>query len=560
MTKIIDADTNSSSWQRRAVERIAALTTVAQLEEALEDPFLKALRAWRREVQGRDSAGTKLELIEALLVQHGADLLRNCKELRAIIGTATGSGAPGAFHSGKEAAIRFVAKAGLPKELAGSPAPQHPHPVTIVSGPQRQRGLEDYQVEAKKEIGEALCNGSAVICSLPTGGGKTRVAIEAIVEMLCREIDGFAQRRRRVMWTAHTRELCEQAVETFSRVWGVLATDKYLLLGNTADARDDFQTRFREAMQDRWDAAVIVTTPIVGAQLLSAGGLDGEAPLAVRALFIDEAHRAAAPTYRKLIDSARAAASPDSVPIIGLTATPFRSIAPGQAPDAATLALRNIFDDGLILPEILLPDPKRRLIERGCLARPTYEAIQGTRLHPPQLADQGEEWIDNALGKAAGKDLRRRRRVFGALCRVLQANPKARVLYFGPTVTDAEVISFLLLKEGFGSAVVSAKTHVPVRREVIQQFKKGRYQVLCNHGVLTTGFDDPQITHVVVARPTVSLVLYEQMVGRGLRGPLFGGTEECHILSVEDTFDGGGLAKVWMDFIESWTPHVSVRR
>ncbi|MFN7286268.1 MAG: DEAD/DEAH box helicase, partial [bacterium] len=85
--------------------------------------------------------------------------------------------------------------------------------------------------------------------------------------------------------------------------------------------------------------------------------------------------------------------------------------------------------------------------------------------------------------------------------------------------------------------------HTSARREIVRQFKGGAYQVLCNQGVLTTGFDDPRITHVVIARPTVSLVLFEQMVGRGLRGPLFGGTEECQIHAVEDTFEGGAATQ-----------------
>lgn len=74
------------------------------------------------------------------------------------------------------------------------------------------------------------------------------------------------------------------------------------------------------------------------------------------------------------------------------------------------------------------------------------------------------------------------------------------------------------------------------RRKIIGDFKAGRTQVLCNCEVLTTGFDAPKVTHVVMARPTVSQVLYEQMVGRGLRGPRFGGTATCHVIDLEDNY------------------------
>ena len=58
--------------------------------------------------------------------------------------------------------------------------------------------------------------------------------------------------------------------------------------------------------------------------------------------------------------------------------------------------------------------------------------------------------------------------------------------------------------------------------------------MLVNYGVLTTGFDAPNTNAVVITRPTTSLVLYSQMIGRGIRGPKMGGTKECIIVDIED--------------------------
>lgn len=250
--------------------------------------------------------------------------------------------------------------------------------------------------------------------------------------------------------------------------------------------------------------------------------------------------------------------------MIGLTATPFRTVQGAPSPDEATESLRTVFSDGLFLPSVLGDDPKGTLITRRILARPIYNRLEVTNLSSVATGlsdDRLEGQIDRELGRLAGRDLRRRRRIVDTLTHVLHDSPPARVLYFGPTVADAEVISFLLLQSGFRAACLSAVTHASSRRDMVKRFRDGEYQVLCNHGVLTTGFDDPRITHVVVARPTVSLVLYEQMVVGGLRGPGFGGTGECQIFSVEDTFAGGSAATtVWRSFIDSWKPHVRVAR
>jgi DNA repair protein RadD len=551
------------TWQAATVAQLARILPVRAVEEALGKQFVKALRAWRRQFEQRDSAGTKTELIEALLIQHGADLFRSCKPIRKAVGAAAQVDTPDAFHSGKAAAIQFVRKLGLPTELAGIPSPPRPPTALLVPGPQSLRDLEDYQREAKGEIEDALRNGRAVICSLPTGGGKTRVAIEALVEWACGVLSSGGTERPVMIWAAHTQELCAQAAEAFRAVWEVRATGRTLLLGNTASIGAQLKDPLQELMQEQWDALVVVTTPIVGAKAIEEDGWLRDLNLPpVSALVIDEAHRAAAPTYGRLIGAVQNGREGTRVPVVGLTATPFRTVLGAREADEATAALREIFFDGLITPAILGNDPKQVLIDRRCLARPTYTPLRGANLGTVATAgssQMSEEAVDLELGKLAGKSLPRRRRVFTLLHRLLEAEPEARILYFGPTVADAEVIAFLLLKSGFRAATLSAKTHASARREIIRQFKGGAYQVLCNQGVLTTGFDDPRITHVVIARPTVSLVMFEQMVGRGLRGPLFGGTDECQIHAVEDTFEGGAATqRVAQAFIDSWTPHIRV--
>jgi superfamily II DNA or RNA helicase len=115
-------------------------------------------------------------------------------------------------------------------------------------------------------------------------------------------------------------------------------------------------------------------------------------------------------------------------------------------------------------------------------------------------------------------------------------------------------MAFLLRGEGIPAAVVSGDTRDITRRRVVADFKTGLLRVLCNCEVLTTGFDAPKVTHVVMARPTVSRVLYEQMVGRGLRGPIFGGTEECTIIDCEDNYRSERPTLGYQAFRHIWSP------
>jgi superfamily II DNA or RNA helicase len=83
---------------------------------------------------------------------------------------------------------------------------------------------------------------------------------------------------------------------------------------------------------------------------------------------------------------------------------------------------------------------------------------------------------------------------------------------------------------------VDGNTPKTTREKIIKKFKNQEINVLCNYEVLSTGFDAPKTDCVFLARPTSSVVLYSQMIGRGLRGPAIGGTESCLIVNVRDNF------------------------
>ena len=213
----------------------------------------------------------------------------------------------------------------------------------------------------------------------------------------------------------------------------------------------------------------------------------------------------------------------------------------------------------LIEPTATLGESPRVVLQAmGVLARPIFETIY-TNL-PLRLEDQAllqdlsEENLQRLDGILAVQTDSTQRRL-AILKRILPiaGNPDNSILYFGPTVGDAECMTFLLRQNGIASAVISGKTCDATRRQVVADFKQKKLRVLYNCEVLTTGFDAPVVTHVVMARPTLSLVLYEQMVGRGLRGSTFGGTETCVILDCADHYEGDRPKLGYEQFRKIWS-------
>ncbi|MEO1945263.1 MAG: helicase-related protein, partial [Candidatus Thioglobus sp.] len=107
-------------------------------------------------------------------------------------------------------------------------------------------------------------------------------------------------------------------------------------------------------------------------------------------------------------------------------------------------------------------------------------------------------------------------------------------IIFAPSKDSAITIAILIKLRGVDAAAVTGDTPKYQRRQSISDFKAGKLPIIVNFGVLTTGFDAPNIKAVIIARPTTSVVLYSQMVGRGLRGKLMGGTDECYLIDVKD--------------------------
>ena len=135
-----------------------------------------------------------------------------------------------------------------------------------------------------------------------------------------------------------------------------------------------------------------------------------------------------------------------------------------------------------------------------------------------------------------------------------------KILFFGCSVDHSRIISILLqTKHNIRARYVDSKVGIDARVNIIEEFKKGDLEVLCNFNILTTGFDAPNIDCVFVGRPIRSTLLYTQIIGRGMRGTKTGGTTNMMLVDINDNFQlkSGHDIDIahlgWKLFSDHWT-------
>lgn len=437
------------------------------------------------------------------------------------------------WHPGKAWATHFVRTVRLPLAYAGWRGEKALPDTLEVEPCVGLSPLADFQHELFEQLLTVLGhpeNDNRAILTLPTGAGKTRTTVEALLTWRQTHSE-----RPIVLWIAQSDELCEQAVQSIREVWFDLGHRgspfrQPLTIGRLWGTRNAVP----------YECGAVVAS-IQKLQAITRGdGSDlttehleilGERTGVV---VIDEAHRALAPSYGTVLSALgiNFRRQQAATALIGLTATPRRSS------EDETNRLRRRFHNRILSAPSLSEDPIQTLRGRGVLARMKVESLDydAKRIDlsdDPSHAKHFEDFEDihPDVLRRLGEEHRRNRRLIE---RLMSLDPDWPVLIFACSVQHAQAMASLLQRSGRSAACVLGTTRPATRRAVIERFRDGKLSVLCNYGVLTTGFDAPKVRCVVVARPTASPILYEQMVGRGMRGPEFGGTDECLVIDVDD--------------------------
>lgn len=343
-----------------------------------------------------------------------------------------------------------------------------------------------------------------------TGSGKS-----IIVALLARTLNQLSGGKR-VLCLAPSAELVTQNHE------------KYLALGEKASIYS------ASAGQKNLRHQVVFATE--GTFKKVAKRLGGE----FAGVIVDECHRIT-PTIQKIIEDMRL--SSPNLRVCGLSATPYR-LQEGF--------IFGVDPDGKALPETIARDPyfhqcvysigARLLLDLGFLTPLRAGDINASKYDTSGLKVQSNGQYSAATVKAAFEGYGRKTAAIVADI-VAQTQDATGVMIFAATVQHAKEVMASLHPDN--ARLITGETKKGERDKYIADFKKGKFLYLVNVGVLTTGFDAPNVSHIAILRATESVSLLQQIMGRGMR--LYEGKAECVVLdyagNIEKHMPEGDLYK-----------------
>src|SRR5713226_3900034 len=340
--------------------------------------------------------------------------------------------------------------------------------------------LYPFQREAKEAVLRHWENGNrAALVSLPTGSGKTIVFSDILQSSLSGNSD-------KGLVLVHRDELLRQAIEKLRLMW----------------PRAGISTV--EAGYGSYAGQITI------ASVMSVVRRLDEIPR-INTVVTDEAHHAPARSWLKIYKRIG-----EVVPDwrhLGVTATPIRSKGASD--------LEAIFGKPVYVKSIF------ELIVEGYLS-PLKGLDVKTEISVEDVGVNGGDFIAEELSKAINTEERNQLVVENYL--ELAADRKA--LVFAADLNHAKDLAAMFKSHGVNAAWVSGETPLSLRRSFLKSLRKGEIRVIVNCMVFTEGFDEPSLDAILVARPTRSLVLYCQMIGRGLRP--YPGKKNCLFIDFVD--------------------------
>lgn len=438
--------------------------------------------------------------------------------------------------------------------------------ITKINSDERFYELLDYQFFIKQRVLNILNSGlplGRILVHMPTGTGKTKTAMHIITNY----IEFSLHKQGLVIWVAHTNELLDQACSTFCSVWKHLGDGEinvYKLCGNAEI--EDCSNQLNGIMFCGLSKLMSVANS--NKKLFSRLVQD------CRLFIFDEAHKAAAKETKKAIEKFMVKKpGMENRFLLGLTATPGRTS--DYSDENKNFAL--MFDNQIISIDsevinymnfgkqvgintsseknIIKYFQERRILSKMKKEELSYEqnfTEKELAILKKQLSSENENDYTNAQLEILARNKKRNQAILAKLREIyLQKKP---TIVFACSVIHAKMLSAILTLEEIPNCVVTGGINPIDRKKAIDSFKdrNNPCNIIINCEVLTTGFDATNIQCVFITRPTKSIVLYSQMIGRGLRGPMMGGQEECLLVDVKDNLESFDNEKAFSYFDSYW--------
>ncbi|WP_100629874.1 DEAD/DEAH box helicase family protein [Algoriphagus formosus] len=322
--------------------------------------------------------------------------------------------------------------------------------------------LRPYQIDAINSINEAWERCNRVLLQMPTGLGKTTVFSEIVKDF---QTNRFPSKR--ILILVHRIELLDQVKDRLVQ-FGIRAT--------TISSDRDFDINNQVAV------ATIQTL---------VKRLDKIANFSL--IVVDEAHHSISPSYLRIFEHY----TTESLKILGVTATPQRLDGRG-------------FDQ---IYDVLIPSGQIRDYIPEYLCDVSQRASSY-----PDLSTIKIDSITKDYESESAKMIMSESKVMADMVKSFKEYCIGkRTLIFAVNTEHSKDIVSRLQKEGIKVQHIDYKTPASQRRQLVENFREGKIDALCNVEIFTEGFDCPDIDVVIMARPTKSLSLYLQQAGRCLR-------------------------------------------
>ena len=408
--------------------------------------------------------------------------------------------------------------------------------------------LFDYQEDMVKRVQEAFKHHDAVMVQMPTGTGKTMV--------LANIVFSFLEKSNHPIWiVAHRRELVEQ-------IKGTLNKSLLIFANHPVPLSKEGSTAFPKPLSPQGTGDVTApprcSEPLrskdggpskVSPDCLSAGALIkvtsiqwlsrhyGEIKEKPGLIVIDEAHHALAETYAEVMNAYPKAKK------LGLTATPYRLNGKG---------FTDLFDT------LLCSWSMEKFIAEGRLSLYDYYSIKPDSAYQLLIDSLQKRGADGDYQQKELNEVMDVKPSLERLCLTIKEYvPGKKGIVYAISIQHAEHIAEFYRENGIRAVAISSQTPLAERQELIERFKASSLssslnsisddiEVLVSVDLFSEGFDCPDVEFIQLARPTLSLAKYMQMVGRGLR--VAEGKEYCVILDNVGLYKRFGLPSVDRDW------------